>query len=67
MRGPKFLRMRKYLLLTILCTFFSCEEKKLEFFLSEPSGNLVLIKNYPEDDSLLKNIVKKNLVKNYHK
>ena len=39
----------------------SCKEKKIEFYQSE-TMNLVLVKNLPKNDSLLKEELKKYLI-----
>lgn len=56
-----------FLLLLISVIFFSCEEKKIEFIKSEPIGNLILLKNLPEEDSLIKNQISYFILKNYKK
>lgn len=57
----------KYFYIALCILFlFSCE-RKTEFFTSSPSGNLILIKNSPNDDIILKKIIKNFIAKNYNK
>ena len=59
--------MKKTAIILLVLALFSCEEKKPEFILSEPTGNLILLKNYPKDNFLIKNLFKDFLLKNYLK
>ncbi len=46
--------MKNIILLLLICFFFSCEEKKIEFVQSQIDSTLVLIKNPSENDLILK-------------
>lgn len=48
----------KILLISIFILFFSCEEKKPEFIQSKVYKSMYLLRNYPENDSILKTIIK---------
>lgn len=54
----------KYILL--LFVLFSCQKEPI-FISSEPNGNLVLIENMPQNDSLLKKSIKDFLSKSINK
>ena len=53
--------MKFYLVFLIGLISFSCKEKRIEFYQSE-TMNLVLVKNLPKNDSLLKEELKKYLI-----
>ena len=53
--------MKFYLVFFIGLISFSCKEKEIEFYQSE-TMNLVLVKNIPQNDSLLKEELKKYLI-----
>ena len=53
--------MKFYLVFLIGLISFSCKEKEIEFYQSE-TMNLVLVKNLPKNDSLLKEELKKYLI-----
>lgn len=55
---------KSILLLLVICFFFSCQKKKVEFVQSKVYKNLFLIKNFPKEDSLLKKDIKLFLIKN---
>ena len=53
--------MKFYLVFLIGFFFFSCKKKEIEFYQSE-TMKLVLVKNLPKNDSLLKEELKKYLI-----
>ena len=53
--------MKFYLVFLIGFFSFSCKEKEIEFYQSE-TMKLVLVKNLPKNDSLLKEDLKKYLI-----
>lgn len=60
--------MKKIIIFIIsLFVFFSCEEKKTEFIQSKVMDNKFLLKNYPQDDFLIKTLIKEFLLKNHLK
>ncbi|GAA5092360.1 hypothetical protein GCM10023210_21160 [Chryseobacterium ginsengisoli] len=56
--------MKKIIGIFLLLIFFSCEKGKTEFIQSKAIPSLFLIKNFPEEDSLLKRDIKLFLIKN---
>lgn len=59
--------MKKIFPIILIVLFFSCKEKNIEFIKSQPSGNLILLKNLPKEDSLIKNQISDFLNSNYDK
>ena len=53
--------IKKSFVFIIMLLVISCKEKKIEFYQSE-TMNLVLVKNIPKNDSLLKEELKKYLI-----
>lgn len=56
--------MKHIALFLVMIFFFSCKEKKIEFIQSETIGNLILIKNPPKNDSLIKKEIEIFFTKN---
>ncbi len=59
--------MKKIFPIILIILFFSLQEKNIEFIKSEPSDNLILLKNLPKEDSLIKNQISDFLNLNYDK
>lgn len=55
------LMIKKSFVFIIMLLVISCKEKEIEFYQSE-TMNLVLVKNLPQNDSLLKEELKKYLI-----
>jgi len=53
--------IKKSFVFIVMLLVISCKEKKIEFYQSE-TMNLVLVKNLPKNDSLLKEELKKYLI-----